>query len=167
MIKEDIHISVEKTQHLMASIAEQIISAKTPERLLQTTIIGIQVWGVEPACWIGDYIFKKTGIKIPVGSLDISMYRDDIGRGRALPIMRETNIPFNIDETHLILLDDVLHKGRTIRAALDALTDYGRPATIQLAILIDRGGRELPIQPDYIGMTCTDLTESQWVRITL
>ena len=93
------------------------------------------------------------GGKAPVlGKLDVTMYRDDIGLRRTLPLIRETVIPFNLEGAKVILVDDVLSSGRTIRAALDALTSYGRPALIRLAVLIDRNHPEYPIRPDYVGM---------------
>jgi pyrimidine operon attenuation protein/uracil phosphoribosyltransferase len=99
------------------------------------------------------------GQEIPVGELDISLYRDDVAARGSLtvrpklqyPEVRGTNLPFNLDEMTIVLVDDVLFTGRTIRAAIDALFDYGRPARIQLAVLVDRGHRELPIRPDFVG----------------
>ncbi|MCU1378080.1 MAG: pyrimidine operon attenuation protein/uracil phosphoribosyltransferase, partial [Acidimicrobiales bacterium] len=90
------------------------------------------------------------GVEVPVGTLDVAFYRDDIG---LRPVMPEavTNIPADLSGTHVVLVDDVLFTGRTIRAALDALTDFGRPRTVQLAVMVDRGHRELPIRPDYVG----------------
>ena len=87
----------------------------------------------------------------PLGILDITLYRDDLGKGIQNPELKETDIPFPIDGKKIVLCDDVLYTGRTIRAAIDALIDFGRPASVQLAILIDRGHRELPIRPDYVG----------------
>ena len=89
--------------------------------------------------------------KIPLGILDITMYRDDFRQRLKQPVIQQTDIPFNIDEKNIVLIDDVLYTGRTIRAALDALISFGRPAQIQLAVLVDRGHRELPIKPDYVG----------------
>ena len=90
-------------------------------------------------------------VKLPVGVLDVVMYRDDFRMKTKLPRVEVTDIPFNVDGKILILVDDVIYTGRTIRAALDALMDFGRPAAIQLAVLVDRGHRELPIKPDYVG----------------
>lgn len=113
--------------------------------------LGIQSCGIPLSRRIARIIREKCGYDAPVGTLDISMYRDDIGTRKALPVIRETNIPFDINGCVLILADDVLQTGRTIRAALDAVTDYGRPAMIRLAALVDRGMREFPIRADYIG----------------
>jgi len=114
-------------------------------------LIGIQHKGFYLAEKIAELIKSKTKISVPTGSIDISMYRDDIGTRRSISKIYETNIPFDVEGKAIILVDDVLHTGRTIRAALDAITDYGRPALIRLAILIDRGGREFPIAADYVG----------------
>lgn len=107
----------------------------------------------------GDYLAKRLvhkieeieQVTIPVGVLDVVMYRDDVRMTTKLPSVEVTNIPFNVDGKILILVDDVIYTGRTIRAALDALMDFGRPSMIQLAVLVDRGHRELPIKPDYVG----------------
>ena len=90
--------------------------------------------------------------ELSLGMLDISLYRDDFEHLHENPALQESDIPFSIDGAHIILVDDVLFTGRTIRAALDALSDYGRPAKVELAVLIDRGHREMPIQPDYVGI---------------
>ena len=113
--------------------------------------IGIQRHGVLLARRIALAIKESTGHEPPVGSLDISMYRDDIGMRKSLPTIHETVIPFDINNRVIILADDVLQTGRTIRAALDAMTDYGRPSLIRLAVLVDRGMREFPIRADYAG----------------
>jgi pyrimidine operon attenuation protein/uracil phosphoribosyltransferase len=103
-------------------------------------------------------ILKRIEGEVPLGVLDITMYRDDFQRVTESPVIRETDIPFDMANRRVILVDDVLYTGRTIRAALDALMDFGRPASIQLAVLIDRGHRELPIKSDYTGKKVT--TES-------
>lgn len=114
-------------------------------------IIGIRTRGVPLAHRITDRIKSIENVNIPVGILDITLYRDDLSMIAEQPIVHKTEIPFDIDGKKVILVDDVLFTGRTVRAALDALIDLGRPRAIQLAILIDRGHRELPIRADYIG----------------
>lgn len=114
-------------------------------------IIGIRNRGDCLAKRIISAIQKIEGKEVPLGILDITLYRDDFERMAETPVVRETDIPFDITEKKLILVDDVLYSGRTIRAALDAIMDFGRPALIQLAVLIDRGHRELPIKADYVG----------------
>jgi pyrimidine operon attenuation protein/uracil phosphoribosyltransferase len=114
-------------------------------------IIGIRTRGDYLAKRIAQKIAEIEGVKLPVGILDIVMYRDDFRIKHRLPRVEVTDIPFDVDGKILILVDDVIYTGRTIRAALDALMDFGRPAAIHLAVLIDRGHREMPIKPDYVG----------------
>ena len=116
-------------------------------------IVGIQSRGVPLAARLAAALRKNTGKKVDIGSLDITLYRDDLSTVGTRPVLKATNIPFSIDARTVILVDDVLFTGRTIRAALDELVDFGRPSRIALAVLIDRGHRELPIQADYIGKT--------------
>ena len=115
-------------------------------------LIGLHTQGVPLACRLANAIELRTGRRPQLGTLDISMYRDDVGQRSALPLIRETEIYFSVDDAQVILVDDVLSTGRTIRAALDALTDYGRPALIRLAVLVDRGNPEYPIRADYTGL---------------
>ena len=114
------------------------------------TLVGIRSGGAFLAEQIANRINDIEGVEIPVGAVDITMYRDDIGSRGAMPVGK-TDIPFGLDEKKVVLVDDVLYTGRTIRAAMDALMDFGRPSSIQLAVLIDRGHRELPIRSDYTG----------------
>ena len=128
--------------------------------------VGLRTRGVTLAQRLRAKIAQIDGATLPVGTLDITLYRDDLGI-RGTPVIRGTDIPFSIKGTTVVLVDDVLFTGRTIRAALDALIDLGRPKAIQLAILIDRGHRELPIRPDYIGKNLpTSRRESVAVRLT-
>ena len=129
-------------------IAHEIIEANKGAELL--AVVGIVTRGDILARRIAKLIEQIEGIEIPVGLLDISLYRDDVGT-RITPMLTSTNIPFNVDGKRIVLVDDVLYTGRTIRAALDAIMDFGRPASIQLAVLVDRGHRELPIRADYVG----------------
>jgi pyrimidine operon attenuation protein/uracil phosphoribosyltransferase len=114
-------------------------------------LVGIRTRGVSLARRIAERLETIEGAKVPVGALDITLYRDDLGLKAEAPILRETDIPFPVAGKTIVLVDDVLYTGRTIRAALDAIIDLGRPRMIQLAVLIDRGHRELPIRPDYVG----------------
>jgi pyrimidine operon attenuation protein/uracil phosphoribosyltransferase len=114
-------------------------------------MVGIRTRGVSLAARIADRLRAIEGVKVPVGALDITLYRDDLGRKAEAPVLRGTEIPFPVAGRTIILVDDVLYTGRTIRAAMDAIIDLGRPRMIQLAVLIDRGHRELPIRPDYVG----------------
>lgn len=133
------------------SIADSIIGEFGSDGLSDVALVGLYKAGVPLARRIAEVIRQRTGVILQFGTLDISMYRDDFGQRTALPLIRETEIPFDVDRARLILVDDVLSTGRTIRAALDAVTDYGRPALIRLAVLVDRGGVEYPIRADYIG----------------
>ena len=132
-------------------IADSIISEFSAGDLQNVALVGLYKAGVPLASRIAEVIRQRTGVQLQFGTLDISMYRDDFGQRTALPLIRETEIPFDVDGAQLILVDDVLSTGRTIRAALDAVTDYGRPALIRLAVLVDRGGVEYPIRADYVG----------------
>jgi len=114
-------------------------------------LVGIRTRGVVVARRLQEKIHQIEGVEPPLGILDITLYRDDIAAGDQKPGVRKTDIPFPIESKDIILCDDVLFTGRTIRAAIDALMDFGRPASVQLATLIDRGHRELPIRPDYVG----------------
>jgi pyrimidine operon attenuation protein/uracil phosphoribosyltransferase len=127
--------------------------------------VGLRTRGVTLAQRLQAKIAVIDGAQLPVGTLDITLYRDDLDL-RGAPVIRGTDIPFSIKNKTVVLVDDVLYTGRTIRAALDALIDLGRPQSIQLAILIDRGHRELPIRPDYIGKNLpTSRRESVAVRL--
>ena len=127
--------------------------------------VGLRTRGVTLAQRLSSAIARIDGTALPVGALDITLYRDDLGM-RGVPVVRGTEIPFSIKGKAVILVDDVLFTGRTIRAALDAIIDLGRPQSVQLAILIDRGHRELPIRPDYIGKNLpTSRREAVSVRL--
>ena len=114
-------------------------------------LIGIRTRGVFLAKRIKEKITTIENIAVDFGVIDITLYRDDFASGKVNTTIEKTNISFPIDGKHIILIDDVLFTGRTIRAAIDAIIDFGRPSTVQLAVLIDRGHRELPIRPDYVG----------------
>ena len=114
-------------------------------------IVGIQRRGVQLAARIVSSIRDREGVEVPSGALDITLYRDDLQTVGPRPVVGPTNLPWSIEGKHVVIVDDVLYTGRTIRAALDELADFGRARRIGLAVLIDRGGRELPIQPDVVG----------------
>jgi pyrimidine operon attenuation protein/uracil phosphoribosyltransferase len=114
-------------------------------------LIGMHTRGVPLARRLAEAIREFEGESVPVGELDIGLYRDDIPSLELRPRLQRTEMPVDIDSWRVVLVDDVLYTGRSIRAAMDALTDFGRPASIQLAVLVDRGHRELPIRPDYVG----------------
>jgi pyrimidine operon attenuation protein / uracil phosphoribosyltransferase len=139
----------------LSRIAHEIIERN--EALDQVALVGIHTRGVPLAHRLRRLIDERSGVEIPVGSVDITFYRDDVQlRGgeaplHAQPLVRATQLGFPLEGMTCILVDDVLYTGRTIRAAIEALFDYGRPARVQLAVLADRGHRELPIRPDYVG----------------
>ena len=136
-------------ERILSRVAHEIIERnKGTENLC---LIGIQRGGVHIAKRLSMRIKAIEEADIPVGSLDISLYRDDISRRKEHPVVRQTYIPCDIEDKRVVLVDDVIFTGRSIRAAMDALMDFGRPAQIQLAVLIDRGHRELPIRADYVG----------------
>jgi pyrimidine operon attenuation protein/uracil phosphoribosyltransferase len=131
-------------------------------------LIGIPARGVPIAERLARELQYLTGVPVPTGELDITLYRDDLMRGAAKPqpLIRRTQVPFSLDEKVILLVDDVLYTGRTIRAALDALIDFGRPKAIQLVALVDRGHRELPIRADYVGRNIpTSRHQSVQVRL--
>ena len=136
------------------------------KKVKDLALIGIHTRGVFIAKRIQDEIFKSENELIPTGDIDINLYRDDWTRISHQPIVKPTKIKFSVDNKKIILVDDVLFTGRTIRAAIDALMDYGRPDIIELAVLADRGHRELPIQPDYIGKFI-DTRHSETINVML
>ena len=146
-------LSSEDVSRTIARIAHQIIekTAVDSTNAQPLLLLGIPSGGVPLARRLAEKIHQFTGVTVPVGSLDITLYRDDL-RNKPHRALRKTNIPIDkIDGTNIILVDDVLFSGRSIRAALDALRDLGRPDTVQLAVLVDRGHRQLPIRADYVG----------------
>ena len=146
------HEAIERT---LSRIAHEIIE-RNPE-LDEVALVGIHTRGVPLAQRLRRSIEERTGVPVPLGAVDITFHRDDVSvRGgepplHAQPVVRATELDFPPEGTTCILVDDVLYTGRTIRAAIEALFDYGRPARVQLAVLVDRGHRELPIRPDYVG----------------
>lgn len=135
--------------HIIKRMALEIIEAH--KSLNNVAFIGIHTRGVYLAKRIQALIAQAESIDLPAGAVDINLYRDDWTRIGHYPTVRKTDISFDMDNKQIILVDDVLYTGRTVRAALDALVDFGRPARIELAVLIDRGHRELPIQANYAG----------------
>ena len=127
-------------------------------------VIGIRTGGVFLATRLREKILNLEGTEITMGILDVTLYRDDLMTSEKRPRLRKTDIPFSLDHKKVILIDDVLFTGRTIRAAMDALIDFGRPRLIQLAVLIDRGHRELPIRADFIGAS---LPSALWEEISV
>jgi len=156
----------ERVSRSLARIAHEILERNRGVEDL--AFIGIRARGVPLAERLAAQIKTLAGVDVPTGALDITLYRDDLMRHAVgpQPVVRRTEIPFSLDGRHILLVDDVLYTGRTIRAALDALIDYGRPQAIQLVVLIDRGHRELPIRADYVGKNIpTSRQQSVQVRL--
>jgi pyrimidine operon attenuation protein/uracil phosphoribosyltransferase len=141
------HADVRRT---LVRIAHEIVERNGSEAI---AVVGIHRRGAVLAGRIRDLVAELVGEPVPLGDIDISFYRDDLGMRdpSASPVVHESHIDFPVDELTVVLVDDVLYTGRTVRAAIDALFDYGRPRRVQLAVLADRGHRELPIRPDYVG----------------
>jgi len=142
LVQQEIERALNRISH---EILERHSGAK------EIALVGIRTCGVHLAHRLVKKIKEIEGVEVPIGILDITLYRDDLATKRGQAALKKTEIPFSISQQHIILVDDVLFTGRTIRAAMDGLVDFGRPRSIQLAILVDRGHRELPIRADYIG----------------
>jgi pyrimidine operon attenuation protein / uracil phosphoribosyltransferase len=157
-----------RIQSVMADFAAHIMSEKAVQtRGAQTVaIVGIRSRGELLAQRVAEAIKARYGVVADVGALDITMYRDDLSGRKAITIPRGTEMNFQLDDRIVFLIDDVLQSGRTIRAALDALVDFGRPRAIHAMVLIDRGGREYPIAADHVGMTL-DAQQQQKVIVHL
>lgn len=138
-----------RLKRTLSRMAHEI--AERQDHLERTVFVGVRSRGVPLARRLAAALHQASGVHVPVGALDIALYRDDVHTLAAQPILRGTEIPFSIDGRTVVLVDDVLFTGRTVRAALDELIDFGRPARIELAVLVDRGHRELPIRADYVG----------------
>ncbi len=147
--------------HRVQGLAEQI-RERYSERM--PCFVGIETRGVTLARRVRNLL--ENGGEIPLGTLDISLYRDDLDNLGTMPRLKESDLPFSVDGVSILLFDDVLFTGRTVKAAIDAITDFGRPKRIELAVLIDRGNRELPIQADYVGKEL-ETTREHYVRVRL
>jgi len=133
----------------MRRIAHEVVESN--KGVEDVVIVGIQRRGVTLAREVVECIRQAEGVDVAMGTLDITFYRDDLSTLGPVPKVGKTELSFDVNDKHIILVDDVLYTGRTVRAALDELMDFGRPSSIQLAVLVDRGHRELPIRPDFVG----------------
>ncbi len=149
-----------------------------PDPGIETLVNELRTWldtfpGPEPAmvgihtggAWIAERLHARLGLSLPLGTLDISFYRDDFTRKGLHPLVRPSHLPFEVENRHILLVDDVLYTGRTIRAAMNELFDYGRPASIRLVVLAERNDRELPIQPDFCALHY-NLTPEQQIKLS-
>lgn len=143
-------------------LAKEIVGDGTEN----VALVGIRTRGVPLALWLARKVETVQHRRIELGALDINLYRDDLSEVSEQPVVRTTELPFSITGKGIVLVDDVLYTGRTIRAAMDALIDYGRPRFIKLMVMVDRGWRELPIQPDYVGRR-VKTTAAQNVKVML
>jgi pyrimidine operon attenuation protein/uracil phosphoribosyltransferase len=146
-------------------LAAKIAAAFDPAQPL--VIVGIRTRGHTLADWLSELLARAGYTQIGRGILDITLYRDDLSEIGPRPMVRPTHLSADINHKPLLLVDDVLFTGRSIRAALDALSDFGRPSAIRLAVLVDRGGRELPIQADFVGLTLADVPPDHRVNVHL
>jgi len=157
-------MDTEQVDRSITRIAHEILENNKGGKKL--AVVGIRTRGETLGQRIVAKIKEIDGVEIPFGVVDITLYRDDLGQGADQPVVQGTSIPFHVDEHKIVLVDDVLFTGRTIRAALDAIIDFGRPQAVQLAVLCDRGHRELPIRADYVGKNIPTERE-QFVRVHL
>jgi pyrimidine operon attenuation protein/uracil phosphoribosyltransferase len=157
-------MDAERLSRALSRIAHQIVERRRDAEGL--VLVGVRTRGVPLARRLARLVAEAGAPPPPVGALDITLYRDDLTTVASQPVLRRTDIPVSIDGRTVVLVDDVLYTGRTVRAALDEIIDFGRPARIKLAALIDRGHRELPICPDYVGQTITT-TRDESVQVLL
>jgi pyrimidine operon attenuation protein/uracil phosphoribosyltransferase len=157
-------LSASELERCLSRLARAIRRA-TPS-LEGTVLVGVQTRGVPLARRLAALLERRSGVSVGVGTLDITLYRDDLTAIAEQPVIKGTHIPVSIDGRSVILVDDVLYTGRTARAALDELIDFGRPARIQLCVLVDRGHRELPIHADFVGLR-TKTARDEIVQVLL
>ena len=148
-------------EFLIEAMTGQLQALLARRGIVEPALVGIHTGGV----WVAERLHAQLDAATPLGRLDISFYRDDFSRIGVNPQVRPSELPFDVEGRHLILIDDVLYTGRTVRAALNELFDYGRPASVLLAALVDRGGRELPIEANVVGAHLT-LSPDQHVQLT-
>jgi pyrimidine operon attenuation protein/uracil phosphoribosyltransferase len=148
MTGDKVVLDHEDVRRTLVRIAHEIVEKTGGEGV---AIVGIHRRGAVLGARVRDLVAELVGEPVPFGDIDISFYRDDIARRRDHPVVHASHVEFPVEDATIVLVDDVLYTGRTVRAAVDALFDYGRPSKVQLAVLADRGHRELPIRPDYVG----------------
>ncbi len=160
MTESKLFMSDDAIGEVIAGMARMLQKRLAEQAVEDPAMIGIHTGGV----WVAEKLHTALGLAEPLGTLDISFYRDDFTRIGMNPQVRPSRIPFDVEGRHIVLVDDVVQSGRTIRAALNEIFDFGRPASVCLVTLIERGGRELPIQPDIVGLE-PPLTENEHIRL--
>ena len=157
-------MDAEAIDRTLRRMAHEIIERNS--KLESIVLAGIPSRGVEIASRIAALIRHIGSVHVDSGIVDVAMHRDDVGRRKELPVVRASKLPVPLEDRTVIIVDDVLHTGRTVRAAMDAINSFGRPARIQLAVLVDRGHREVPVRPDYVGKNLpTSMREQIRVRL--
>jgi pyrimidine operon attenuation protein/uracil phosphoribosyltransferase len=152
-------MDAEAIRRALLRIAHEIIEANP--KLDKIVLAGIPSRGVEIARRIAGFVSEIGNVEVEMGAIDVAMHRDDVGTRSQLPVVRASTLPLPLEHRAIIIVDDVLYTGRTVRAAMDAINSFGRPAQIQLAVLVDRGHRELPIRADYVGKNLPTATREQ------
>ena len=161
---ERVLLTALELQRALARVAHEIVERNRGVDNL--VLLGIRTRGAPLARRLQVKLKELEGVVVPLGELDITLYRDDLARRKLEPRLGPSTVPVSLDDRRVVLVDDVIYTGRSVRAALDAIMDYGRPSSIQLAVMVDRGHRELPIRPDYIGKNVpTALDEEVRVRL--
>ncbi|MEW5945572.1 MAG: bifunctional pyr operon transcriptional regulator/uracil phosphoribosyltransferase PyrR [bacterium] len=157
-------VNAQGIKRILTRIAHEIIEKNGGAG--EVALVGLQTRGVPIARRIADIIREIEGVEVPVGVLDITLYRDDLSHFSHQPDVQKTDVPFSVEGKKVVITDEVIYTGRTIRAAMDAIMDLGRPKLIQLAVIVDRGHRELPIHPDFVGRNITT-SRKEWVYVRL
>ena len=164
MDSENVVLDGDSMRRTLVRISHEI-AEKNPDTQ-KLAVVGIHRRGAVLARRIHELLTADLGHEIPIGDIDISFYRDDVGSRAEQPVVHSSHVDFDVDGLTVVIVDDVLYTGRTVRAAIDALFDYGRPKVVQLAVMADRGHRELPIRPDYVGKNLpTSRDERVYVRV--
>src|SRR4051812_33331658 len=167
MADEKVVLDADDMRRTLVRIAHEIVEGNPADGESALAIVGIHRRGAVLAARVQRLVTDLLGADVPLGDLDISFYRDDVGRRPDAPVVHASHIEFDVTGRTVVIVDDVLYTGRTGRAAIEALFDYGRPERVQLAVLADRGHRELPIRPDYVGKNLpTSRAEHVHVRVT-
>ena len=161
--KTSVLMDAAEIDQALSRLADEILERDDSEEL---ALVGIRTRGVPLARRLAARVQERSGTDVPVGILDITLYRDDLTDIASQPVVRDTVLPFPVDGRRIVLVDDVLYTGRTVRAAIDQLIDFGRPRRIELMVLVDRGWRELPISADYVGKE-VETTRRQMVDVSL